>query len=514
MADKKNNKNDQPNIPADHRADRRNILKSIAGFGLTASVQPALTFAAPRPKSIAEENAKPGTTDWMLKNTRIDPDTKFRCPWIEGYTSKIALAAGDSLDICVSTNPPSPFTIDIYRMGYYGGKGGRHLATLGPFKGSVQPDPPIGKDRLRECKWTPAATLTIPDDWLSGVYLGKMTAETSGLQSYVVFIVRDDRRADFLFQCSDTTWHAYNRWPSQFALYDDGQKNWYWGPDVAVSYDRPFGKYCQIFDVPLSTGSGEFLLWEFPLAFWMEKHGYDVTYVSNMDTHANPAGLRRGKGLLSVGHDEYWSIDMFNHVKSAVADGINVAFFSANTCCGVISIDPSHDGRPNRIISRIGQYGPIQEETLKNFPELAKLRHNGPNEATLIGARSTYPVTGGGPWVCAKEDHWLFRGSGMKNGDGIPGLVGWEWHGDPADIPGLEIVAEGPTQGGRAPGHFTATMYPGPKGNFVFNGSTIWWADGLSAPPGYVRPKVYTEPMGPDPRVQRITQNLLNRMRT
>ncbi|MEX0714521.1 MAG: hypothetical protein WD278_19450, partial [Pirellulales bacterium] len=32
-------------------------------------------------------------------------------------------------------------------------------------------------------------------------------------------------------------------------------------------------------------GSGEFLLWEFPLAFWMEQHGYDVSYISNIDTH-------------------------------------------------------------------------------------------------------------------------------------------------------------------------------------------------------------------------------------
>ena len=80
-----------------------------------------------------------------------------------------------------------------------------------------------------------------------------------------------------LFQVSDTTWNAYNRWPSQFSLYDDGQKEWYWGPNVQTSFDRPYGKYCQIVDAPLSVGSGEFLLWEFPLAYWMEQQGYDVT---------------------------------------------------------------------------------------------------------------------------------------------------------------------------------------------------------------------------------------------
>ncbi len=38
-------------------------------------------------------------------------------------------------------------------------------------------------------------------------------------QSYVVFIVRDDRPADILFQCSDNTWQAYNRWPNNYSVY-------------------------------------------------------------------------------------------------------------------------------------------------------------------------------------------------------------------------------------------------------------------------------------------------------
>ena len=104
----------------------------------------------------------------------------------------------------------------------------------------------------------------------------------------------------------------------------------------------------------------------------------------------------------------------------------------------------------------------------------------------------------------------------MKKGDGIPGLVGWEWHGDPAKIPGLEVVATAPTQsapGKTNGGQFTATVYPGPRGNFVFNAATCWWADGLSAPPGYVRPSVYTSPKGPDERAQQITRNVLDRMR-
>ncbi|HEV3122918.1 MAG TPA: N,N-dimethylformamidase beta subunit family domain-containing protein, partial [Isosphaeraceae bacterium] len=471
--------------------NRRHVLKTAAAAGFAAALGGKATALAANPDLIKNENAKLGTRDWIAKNVRIAPETKYRSPWIEGFASRTSARHGDSLSLFVSTNPASEFTIDIYRMGYYQGTGGRHMITLGPFKGHVQPDPPIGEMRLRECAWEPCVTFTIPHDWPSGVYLGKLTAAREGFQSYVIFVVRDDRQADFLFQVSDNTWNAYNRWPSQFSLYDDGKKVWYWGPNVRTSFDRPYGKYCQILDAPLSVGSGEFLLWEFPLAFWMEQQGYDATYISNADTHADPAGLRRAKGWLSVGHDEYWSLEMFQNVKQAVADGLNVAFLSGNSICGVAPLLPSTDGRPHRIITRVGRFGsPEPAELEHGFPEEALFTQNGPNEATLMGARSTYPTTGGADWICRKPKHWLFEGTGMQEGDGIPGLVGWEWHGDPAPIPGLEVVASGTTKSPRGEGTYTATVYPGPKNNIVFNAATIWWSDGLSEPPGYVRPSV------------------------
>jgi len=143
------------------------------------------------------------------------------------------------------------------------------------------------------------------------------------------------------------------------------------------------------------------------------------------------------------------------------------------------------------------------------------LPHQSPNSNLLVGAGNVAPTTGGADWICVEPDHWIFERTGMKRGDAIPGLVGWEWHGNPASIPGLKIVATGKTQS--APGKlnggvYTATIYPGGKDNFVFNASSCWWADGLSAPPGYIRPSVYTTPKGPDPRAQRITSNILNRL--
>jgi hypothetical protein len=101
----------------------------------------------------------------------------------------------------------------------------------------------------------------------------------------------------------------------------------------------------------------------------------------------------------------------------------------------------------------------------------------------------------------------------MRQGDGIPGLVGWEFHGNPADLPGLVVVAEGTAlHGGTTAQHWTATIHPGAKGNFVFNASTIFWAQGLSSPPGHMLPWTHWQrPHGPDERVQRMMENLLGR---
>ena len=78
----------------------------------------------------------------------------------------------------------------------------------------------------------------------------------------------------------------------------------------------------------------------------------------------------------------------------------------------------------------------------------------------------------------------------------------------------LEVVGGGTAwQGGTRPQQWTATIYPGPKGNFVFNASSIFWVQGLSTPPGHILPwSHWSRPHGPDDRVQRITRNLFERV--
>ena len=318
---------------------------------------PPLPCSVPSQSSNRCNSRKPAA-----RNSRLDA-------WPDAHRPRVALplasdrgliaptarsVRGETISFHVSTNPASRFTIDIYRTGYYGGDGGRLVKQLGDLKGRVQPDPPIGPKRLRNCEWPACAELKIPDDWLSGVYLGKLTALESGWQSYVIFILRDDRRADYIFQCSDNTWQSYNRWPNQFSLVRRRRKRMVLGRRRAGQLPSALRKILpDLRRAAVASARASGCSGSFRLAYWMESLGFDVTYISNLDTHRDPAGLRRARGFLSVGHDEYWTIEMFQNVRAAISAGVNVAFLSGNAVCGRIQFD---DKLP--AFERVGVFGP------------------------------------------------------------------------------------------------------------------------------------------------------------
>jgi hypothetical protein len=453
---------------------------------------------------IQQENAREGSIDWQLTRMRLD-GSGYCSSLIEGYCSRQSVKAGEELDVFVSTKPAAKFKIEIFRTGFYGGRGARKLAELGPFDGKEQPTPGIGEKRLRECQWEKCTSITIPPDWVSGVYLGRLstlppTPDEPYWQSYIVFIVTDDRKADILLQCSDNTWQAYNKWPDDYSLYTDPKGNQ--GP--------------WIYENPQSVGSGEWLCFEFPLAYWLEEQGYDVSYCSNADMISPIRGLKC-KAFISVGHDEYWDIRQHDSVAKMRDAGVNLLFLSGNSVCWVTPFSPNASGVPNRRIFRGGPYGGDYKYAVDREKNHGPYPHRGPDEGYLMGVRNISPVNGGGDWTCVKPEHWMFEGTGMRAGDSIPGMIGWEYHGDPPkDLPGLEILAAGTAfQGGRNPQQWQAVIFDGPKGNFIFNASTIWWAQGMSKPPGHMPVwSHYSRPHGTDKRVQRITANLLKRALT
>ncbi|MEZ6040370.1 MAG: DUF6605 domain-containing protein [Planctomycetaceae bacterium] len=190
-----------------NQIDLRAICVIAIFIVLPESAPTLVAQQSDHPNPVVIENRLPGARDWQLTRVRLDAGG-FRSPWIEGYCSRQSVKAGEQIDIMVSTNPVRKFSVEFFRMGYYQGRGARLMKTVESVPGAIQPDPEIGDKNLRECRWRPSLSLTIPEDWLSGVYLGRLTTIPEGSesywQSYIVFIVTDDRPADVLFSVQTT----------------------------------------------------------------------------------------------------------------------------------------------------------------------------------------------------------------------------------------------------------------------------------------------------------------------
>ncbi len=79
---------------------------------------------------------------------------------------------------------------------------------------------------------------------------------------------------------------------------------------------------------------------------WLERNGYNVSYISSVDTNSNPALLRQNHKLfVSSGHDEYWSAAQRASMEAARDAGTtNLAFFSGNTGFWKTRFGPSQSG--------------------------------------------------------------------------------------------------------------------------------------------------------------------------
>jgi hypothetical protein len=258
------------------------------------------------------ENGKTGTSDWRLTNAASKRE-------IEGFASAASINRGGQITFFVNTKDPT-YTIEIFRTGWYGGLGGRRETQPTTLRGIVQPIPsPDPTTGLAECNWSGGYTLTVsnpfdPTDWVSGIYLAKLTG-SSGNQSYIIFVVRDDSRpSDLICQSTETTSQAYNAWGGK-SLYNYNSTNSI--PAVKVSFNRPYDD---------GEGTGEFLSYEFDGIAYLESQGYDLTYSTDIDTHANGAALIQHKGFLVMGHDEYWSYEMRQNVTAARDHGVGLGF--------------------------------------------------------------------------------------------------------------------------------------------------------------------------------------------
>ncbi|WP_164515429.1 DUF4082 domain-containing protein [Microbacterium sp. 10M-3C3] len=267
--------------------------------------------------AIVCENQKPGTSPdvWDIDGAG-DPS-------IQGFATDISVNAGQRIDFKIDTDA-SAYAIDIYRTGWYQGLGARKITSVAPSAPLPQRQPQCLTDvttELYDCgTWGVSASWTVPADAVSGVYIAKLTRKDTGGASHIIFIVRQDgNTSDVLFQTSDPTWHAYNTY---------GGSNFYRGAAngraYKISYNRPFA----------TRGGVEardfYFSAEYATVRFLERNGYDMTYIAGLDTDRRGAELLKHKVFLSVGHDEYWSGAQRKSIEAARDAGVNLQFLTGN----------------------------------------------------------------------------------------------------------------------------------------------------------------------------------------
>ncbi|MDQ1293161.1 MAG: hypothetical protein QG608_1042 [Actinomycetota bacterium] len=240
-------------------------------------------------------------------------------PGIQGFSTDISVNAGSPISFKIKTSVS--YEIDIYRLGWYQGNGARKIADVTP---TARTQPTCLEDvttGLFDCgNWAVSATWDTPSTLVSGVYLALLTRADNGGRSHIPFVVRNDAgHSDLVFKTQDATWHAYNTY---------GGSDLYTGSPVGrsykVSYNRPFATRAD-------WDGRDFLFSnEYPMIRFLERNGYDVSYITDVDADRAGSLLTNHGTFLSVGHDEYWSGPQREHVENARDAGVNLAFFSGN----------------------------------------------------------------------------------------------------------------------------------------------------------------------------------------
>jgi hypothetical protein len=366
----------------------------------------------------AAENARPGTTGWWGA-PHAPPGA------IEAYTTQPSVVAGDTISLCVSTRPAARYRARVYRLGWYGGDGGRLMASppgnVGLARESPEPDLTSG---IVRAGWPVTDVIQTDEDWSAGQYaivLELTSGAHAGTAARVPFVVRalPGEVAQILVQMPINTTQAYNHWGGK-CLYDSNSTDQV--AAVKVSFDRPVLAW----DLANLNSRSPFV-YDLPLIRWLEREGFDVAYQTNVDTHREPASLTGPRLIVTSGHDEYWTREMRDAFDDAQARGVSLAFMGANTCYWQIRYE---DDERTIVEYRSGTADPEQDPTEKTM----RFRHLGPPrpERELIGqqyegglvkpseARDFRFMPG------LSTDSWA-AGVQLEPERPLSGLVGYEW---------------------------------------------------------------------------------------
>jgi len=469
-----------------------------------------LLFAQNR---IVTENQNPGTPQAVWDAT--DGGT------IEGFAQEFTVEPGNTVHfkIDIASGSPVPYTVKIYRIGWYQGNGARFIDDLGnSLTGGMMPpanyDPVTG---MTDCNnWPVATQWTVPSNAIPGVYIARMDCPSVGGSAILIFVVKDPStslNSDLLFKTSDATWQAYNPYGGN-SFYVAGIPVPGYMHATKISYQRV---------LHMRGDKSNFFNSEYPMIRWLERNGYDVSYTTDQDFSKDntPLTTSNCRVFLSVGHDEYWSAECRNKVEAARASGVNLAFFSGNE---VYWKTRWEDNFQTLVCYKEGSMGELGCNTKCDpSPDWTGLWRDGctPGYAPNDGCKPEGALTGQMSWtqsigsIKVPDTYKHLRFWKNTAVESLPpggtltlpyGTLGNEWDDEKftETYPAHRTVLSNTTQTSHV---HKMSLYRYPSGGLVFGAGTMQWSWGLDANHDL---NAATPPAQPESQdVQQATINLL-----
>jgi hypothetical protein len=467
---------------------------------------------------VGVENRHAGTSAWRLPGPAADVGGLAHGNVI-GYVGRQAIGVGETQRIYVSAPGSRTVRIEIFRMGWYGGHGGREVLASRPLRVRAQPRCKHEFETgLTECAWHPTLSFAIPSALASGVYIARLSARTG--QSDCLFVVLAARPAPLLAQLPTSTYEAYNAWGGD-SLYPGGDRVGLTGmtQGVEVSYQRPYAT---------NTGAGQFFARDVAMVRFLERYGYPVSYTTSESVDQNPSQLAGHRAVLDFGHSEYWSQRQADAFARARDSGTSLLFFGSDTLAWRVRYVPASratddPGAPDQTIVAYKEHArldPDRSEPTGVFPD---------GGATLTGSAYlgciTPRVKRFGPptyryyaWVAPRNPRpaWLFARTGITSSMRIPGIIGYELDMRTSASPrNTQIIGSGlapcmaaepgEPRPSRVQHLAQATLYTAPSGALVWGTGTLGWELGLEPVPS-ASPEA---PARPNPYLVAMTRNLL-----
>ena len=386
----------------------------------TATTSTTIVTTGEQSPAIVAENEKPGTTAWKLYPG--DDATV-----VQGFAGTTYAQEGQSVSLYITSSAPR-YVVQAYRMGYYGGDGARLVWQSAPQVGVQQPSCSLDTSvNMVSCaNWSTSLTVPITAAFVPGDYLFKLVAAKLSA-SYIPLTIWDPT--------STATYVVMNRPLVEQGWNTYGGYDFYAGQGSCIidQISYPVCNRARVvsFDRPYATGAGasDFLTNEYPLVELMEKEGLNVTYITDITLSEHPSLLLHHTVLLSLDHDESWTLADRQAVATATSHGVNVVYFGAAAMVRHVRLEPSALGADRQEVD----YRNAGEDPLNNGTEPLQVTSNTwgdpPADWSPLGQignqYSGYLNIGTlVPMTVTGASTWLMAGTGLHNGQSIPNAVG------------------------------------------------------------------------------------------